>query len=97
MCLLFVNWPLHFGEGIPPDALSRVFDRFYRADSARQVSTGGSGLGLAIVKAIIEAHGGRLGENIPNSGARFVFTLPIAVTDTSSITSEITMPMRPTQ
>ena len=85
------------GEGIPPDALSRVFDRFYRADSARQVSTGGSGLGLAIVKAIIEAHGGSIwAENIPDSGARFVFTLPVAVTDTGSITSEITMPMRPT-
>ena len=86
------------GEGIPPDALSRVFDRFYRADSARQASTGGSGLGLAIVKAIIEAHGGSIwAENIPDGGARFVFTLPVAVTDTSSITSEITMPMRPTQ
>lgn len=85
------------GEGIPLDALPRVFDRFYRADSARQVSTGGSGLGLAIVKAIIEAHGGSIwAENIPNSGARFVFTLPIAVIDTSSITGEITMPVRPT-
>ncbi|HLX40406.1 MAG TPA: HAMP domain-containing sensor histidine kinase [Ktedonobacteraceae bacterium] len=85
------------GEGIPPDALPRVFDRFYRADSARQASTGGSGLGLAIVKAIIEAHEGSIwAENIPDSGARFVFTLPVAVTDTGSITSEITMPMRPT-
>jgi len=85
------------GEGIPLDVLPRVFDRFYRADSARQASTGGSGLGLAIVKAIIEAHGGSIwAENIPNSGARFVFTLPVAVADTRSITSEITMPMRPT-
>ena len=86
------------GEGIPPDALSRVFERFYRADSARQASTGGSGLGLAIVKAIIEAHRGTIwAENIPNSGARFVFTLPVAVTDASVISNEITMPMRPTQ
>jgi len=46
------------GEGIPAEALSRVFEHFYRADSARQSSTGGSGLGLAIVRAIIEAHDG---------------------------------------
>ena len=86
------------GEGIPPDALTRVFDRFYRADGARQVSTGGSGLGLTIVKAIIEAHGGTIwAENISKGGARFVFTLPIATTNTGSITGEITMPIRPVQ
>ncbi|HET8910948.1 MAG TPA: HAMP domain-containing sensor histidine kinase [Ktedonobacteraceae bacterium] len=66
------------GEGIPPDALTRVFDRFYRADSARRSSTGGSGLGLAIVQAIIEGHGGKIwAENTPTGGARFVFTLPL--------------------
>jgi signal transduction histidine kinase len=86
------------GEGIPPAALARVFDRFYRADSARQANTGGSGLGLAIVKAIIVAHRGAIwAENIPSGGARFVFTLPLATTNIGSITSEITMPIRPTQ
>ncbi len=65
------------GEGIPPEALPRVFERFYRADSARQSSTGGSGLGLAIVRAIIEAHGGTIhAENAPGGGAKIVFTLP---------------------
>ena len=66
------------GEGIPEEALPRVFDRFYRVDASRQKATGGSGLGLAIVRAIIEAHGGTIwAENVPTGGARFVFTLPM--------------------
>ena len=67
------------GRGIPTEALSRVFDRFYRADSSRQATTGGSGLGLAIVQAIVEAHGGAIrAENAPQGGARIIFTIPIA-------------------
>ncbi len=74
------------GEGIPPDALQRVFERFFRADSARRSSTGGSGLGLAIVKAMIEAHGGTIwAENAPGGGARFVFTLPLNPTKNDEI------------
>ena len=66
------------GEGVPAEALSRVFERFYRADSSRQSSTGGSGLGLAIVSAIIEAHNGTAWvENVPGAGARISFTLPL--------------------
>src|SRR6266704_911283 len=66
------------GPGIPPAALPRLFDRFYRVDVSRQLATGGSGLGLAIVRAIIEAHGGTIwGENSPQGGARIVFTLPL--------------------
>lgn len=64
------------GEGIPTGALPRVFDRFYRADSARQATTGGSGLGLAIVHAIIEAHGGSIWAENVSDGARFTFSLP---------------------
>ena len=48
------------GEGIPAEALPKLFDRFYRVDDARSRSTGGSGLGLAIAKAIVDAHGGQL-------------------------------------
>ncbi|GCE05378.1 sensor histidine kinase [Dictyobacter aurantiacus] len=66
------------GSGIPEEALSRVFDRFYRADNARQSKTGGSGLGLAIVQAIVSVHGGNVwAENIPGAGARISFTIPI--------------------
>ncbi|MDQ2714990.1 MAG: HAMP domain-containing histidine kinase [Chloroflexota bacterium] len=66
------------GKGIATAALPRVFDRFYRADTARQADTGGSGLGLAIVRAIIAAHGGQIrAENVPGAGARILFTLPL--------------------
>ncbi len=77
------------GEGIPPESVTRVFDRFYRADSARQSVTGGSGLGLAIVRAIVEAHGGKVwAENNPNGGARILFTLPI-----QEMSMQVTQPM----
>jgi signal transduction histidine kinase len=48
------------GCGIPEEDLEKVFDRFYRADPSRNVTTGGSGLGLAIAKQIIEGHEGRI-------------------------------------
>lgn len=82
------------GEGIPTGALPRVFDRFYRADSSRQATTGGSGLGLAIVRAIVEAHGGTIwAENVPNSGARLLFTLPLASSEPASTSGAITTPI----
>ncbi len=46
------------GKGIPPDRISRVFDRFYRVDPSRSPSSGGAGLGLSIVKSIMDLHGG---------------------------------------
>jgi len=80
------------GQGIPPEALQRVFERFFRADTARQSKTGGSGLGLAIVRAIVEAHGGRIwAENAPGAGARFIFTLPLSGTKQPALTDEITL------
>jgi signal transduction histidine kinase len=84
------------GKGIPTAALPRVFDRFYRADVARQATTGGSGLGLAIVRAIVEAHGGSVfAENAPGAGARISFTLSLASASWEQLSSEATLPLPP--
>ena len=66
------------GEGIAPDRLPYVFDRFYRTDQARSRDRGGAGLGLAIVKAIIEAHGGTVAVASPGEGqgSTFIMSLP---------------------
>lgn len=74
------------GPGIESDALSFIFDRFYRADKSRTRSSGGSGLGLAIVKQLVEAHGGKVSAESPvfqdaesgSYGTRISFTLPVA-------------------
>ena len=82
------------GEGIPAEALSRVFERFYRAEKSRQSSTGGSGLGLTIVHAIIEAHGGTTWvENVSGAGARISFTLPLCAGDQVSLHGTPTLPL----
>jgi signal transduction histidine kinase len=63
------------GAGIPPHLLERVFDRFFRADSARQ--RGGAGLGLSIARWIVRAHGGRIvATNNDRGGATFLAELP---------------------
>lgn len=64
------------GQGIPNEALPYIFDRFYRADPARNISTGGSGLGLSIAKKIIEQHGGYIrAHSVEGEGTSMVFTL----------------------
>jgi signal transduction histidine kinase len=81
------------GEGIPPEALPRIFERFFRADSSRRSATGGSGLGLAIVQAIIEAHHGNIwAENVPDGGACIKFTLPLPVDTTQGASEAMAQP-----
>ena len=63
------------GPGISAEHISRVFDRFYRADSAR--SSGGTGLGLALVKSIVDLHGGSASmRSEPNQGTTVTLTFP---------------------
>ena len=68
------------GPGFPPGAVSRVFERFYRADPARARTGrgGGSGLGLSIVRDLARAHGGEaFAENVAPRGARVSAVLPL--------------------
>ena len=69
------------GQGIPPEDLQRIFERFYRADKSRARHKGGSGLGLAISKSIIESHHGRISaESTISQGSTFNIYLPLAAT-----------------
>jgi two-component system phosphate regulon sensor histidine kinase PhoR len=65
------------GVGIAPEHLSRIFERFYRADSGRARDSGGTGLGLAIVRHLVEAHRGRVGvESVVGTGSSVRATFP---------------------
>lgn len=70
------------GEGITTEHLPQLFERFYRADTARDRDHGGAGLGLAIAKALVEAHGGNIAARSagPGTGAIFVVDLPWGLT-----------------
>lgn len=66
------------GDGIGPNHLGRIFDRFYRVDSSRARLDGGSGLGLAIVRSIMLAHGGRVEvSSKPGQTTSFTLIFPI--------------------
>jgi two-component system phosphate regulon sensor histidine kinase PhoR len=68
------------GEGIPPEKVERIFERFYRVDKARSRRVGGTGLGLSIVRHLVEAMGGTVSvRSVPGEGSRFELRLPRAV------------------
>lgn len=67
------------GDGIEPDHLPHLFERFYRADTARDRDLGGSGIGLAIAKALTEAHGGCIAAASRGRGAGSTFTVGIPI------------------
>lgn len=80
------GWVSDDGPGIPPEAHTRVFERFYRVDRARSREQGGTGLGLSIVKHIIQSHGGEVSvESSPGQGSTFRFTLPAASPETEML------------
>jgi two-component system phosphate regulon sensor histidine kinase PhoR len=65
------------GEGIAPEHIRRIFERFYRVDRARSRAMGGTGLGLAIVKHLSRAHGGEATvRSTPGQGSTFTIELP---------------------
>lgn len=65
------------GEGIPPEHLDKIFDRFYRTDPSRSRKHGGYGLGLAIAKSIVEQHKGKIyAKSTPNEATTFYVQLP---------------------
>lgn len=70
------------GEGIPPEALPRLFTKFFRVSGSLEQGSKGTGLGLYITKSIIEMHHGKIwAESTVNKGSIFTFTLPIATAD----------------
>jgi signal transduction histidine kinase len=67
------------GQGISPEDLPHVFDRFYRGDPSRARATGNTGLGLSIARAIVQSHGGSISvQSVPGEGACFTIVLPVA-------------------
>ena len=67
------------GEGIDPEHLPHLFERFYQADPARAGSSGGSGIGLTISRALVEAHGGALSATSGGQGQGATFTVRLPV------------------
>ena len=65
------------GDGIRPEDLPHIFERFYRGEKSRNRATGGAGLGLAIARGIVRAHGGDIDvESKVGMGTQFSFHIP---------------------
>ena len=72
------------GATIPQEKLARIFEQFYRLDTARQSKTGGAGLGLAIAKEIVERHGGKISARSQEERTIFTVELPMKIQSQSS-------------
>lgn len=68
---------INYGLVIPPNALEKIFEKFYRTDVSRSSNTGGTGLGLAIAQNIAERHGGNITVKSDLDGTVFQVTLPL--------------------
>ncbi len=78
------------GEGIPPEAIPRLTERFYRVDVKRSRERGGTGLGLAIVKHIVNRHNGKLQiESRVGEGSTFTISLPAVRKPADAIVTEV--------
>lgn len=78
------------GIGIPPEQQSRIFDRFYRADSSRSRHGGGAGLELSIAMHIVQLHGGRIeAESTVGAGSTFIVKLPLHRTNNTTTEDNI--------
>lgn len=79
------------GTGIPPEALARIFERFYQVDPARQAGKKhGAGLGLAIVREIVRAHGGKISvRSTLGQGSEFWVALPLVNPEASTVVRKI--------
>ena len=67
---------MNHGNTIPEEKLGRIFEQFFRLDSARATRSGGAGLGLAIAKEIIELHGGAIHAESEEEEIRFIIRIP---------------------
>ena len=66
------------GEGIPPEQLNEIWDRYYKIDRVHRRAMVGTGLGLSIVKGVLDQHGSDYGvESTPGQGSTFWFELPV--------------------
>ena len=82
---------LNFGYVIPEKELPLLFDKFYRVEYSRSLSTGGTGLGLAIVKNIVDMHHGNITVQSDMGGTRFTVTLPLKYTEEAKSFSDKTL------
>jgi two-component system, OmpR family, sensor histidine kinase CiaH len=89
------------GEGISPEHLARLFDRFYRVDPARSRAQGGAGLGLAIARSLVAAHGGQLSlSSQPCAGTAALVRLPLTARTSAfarrfaGVTARLTHPLQ---